>query len=70
MAELPWGMTGDYYKLGVSMVIDDPRKWDGPKILVMGGGKAVFKFVHHKGPIMTSVHMYDHQVNFEHKLLS
>ena len=46
------------------MVIDDPQKWEGPKIVLAGGTKAMFKFVHKAGPIMTSVHLYDHQVNF------
>ena len=63
LAELPWGLTGDYDRLGVTMVIDDPRKWEGPKIVLAGGTKAMFKFVHKNAPIMTSVHLYDHQVS-------
>ena len=63
LADLPWGLTGDYYHLGVTMVIDDPRKWEGPKILMVGGTKAMFKFVHNNGPIMVSVHLYDHAVS-------
>ena len=62
LSDLPWGLTSDYYELGVKMVIDDPRKWEGPKIVIIGGGKAIFKFVHRKGPIMTSCHLYDHVV--------
>ena len=63
LASLPWGLTGDYAKLGVSMVIDNPLKWEGPKIVLAGGTKAIFKFVHKAGPIMTSVHLYDHEGN-------
>ena len=44
------------------MVIDDSRKWDGPRIIMVGGSKAVFKFVHKAGPLMTSVHLYDYMV--------
>ena len=65
LADLPWGLTGAYYRLGLSMVIDDPRKWEGPKIVMVGGSKAVFKFVHKRGPIVTSVHLYDHQVGLQ-----
>ena len=64
LAELPWGLTGDYDRLGVTMVIDDPRKWEGPKIVLVGGTRAMFKFVHKNGPIMTSNHLYDHQVSY------
>ena len=62
LAPLPWGLTGDYARLGVSMVIDDPNKWEGPKIVLAGGTKAIFKFVHKAGPIITSLHLYDHEV--------
>ena len=64
LADLPWGLTGDYYHLGVTMVIDDPHKWEGPKIVMVGGTKAIFKFVHSNGPIMVSVHLYDHAVSY------
>ena len=49
------------------MVIDDPHKWDAYKIVMVGGTKAMFKFVHRNGPIMSAVHMYDYEVklNFE-----
>ena len=46
------------------MVIDDPKKWDGPCIIITGGMKAVFKFIHKFGPIITSVHLYDQDVSF------
>jgi hypothetical protein len=68
LAELPWGLTGDYDRLGVTMVIDDPHKWEGPKIVLAGGTKAMFKFVHKNAPIMTSVHLYDHQVSWYYDL--
>ena len=44
------------------MVIDDPQKWEGPKIIIISGNKAIFKFVHKKGPIMAACHLYDHLV--------
>ena len=62
LAELPWGFTSDFYHLGVHMVIDDPLKWEWPKIAIIGGSKAMFKFVHKTGPIMSSCHLYDHVV--------
>ena len=62
LAELPWGFTSDFYHLGVHMVIDDPLKWEWPKIAIIGGSKAMFKFVHRTGPIMSSCHLYDHVV--------
>ena len=62
LAELPWGFTSDFYHLGVHMVIDDPLKWEWPKIAIIGGSKAIFKFVHKTGPIMSSCHLYDHVV--------
>ena len=62
LVDLPWGLTRDYYRLGLSLVIDDSQKWDGPKIMLVGGSKAVFKFVHKSGPIISSVHLYDSSV--------
>ena len=52
----------DFYLLGMKMVIDDPLKWDGCKILLKVGSKAMFKFVHKQWPIMSSVSLYDNQV--------
>jgi hypothetical protein len=67
LAAQPWGLTSAYNDLGVTMVIDDPHKWDAYKIVMVGGTKAMFKFVHRNGPIMSAVHMYDYEVklNFE-----
>ena len=62
LADQPWGLTTAYYNLNVTMVIDDPHKWAGPKIVMIGGTKAMFKFVQKGGPIMSSVHLYDHVV--------
>ena len=63
LADQPWGLTSAYNDLGVRMVIDDPHKWEGHKILMVGGTKAIFKFVHTAGPIMSAAHMYDYEVN-------
>lgn len=59
LSDLPWGLTGDYFHLGLSMVIDDPTKWHGPRIILKVGSKAVFKFVHAEWPILSSVALYD-----------
>ena len=31
--EVAWGFTSSYYKLGCGLVIDDPAKWDGFKVV-------------------------------------
>ena len=63
LSDLPWGLTGDYFHLGLSMVIDDPTKWHGPRIILKVGSKAVFKFVHAEWPILSSVALFDAQNN-------
>ena len=60
--DIPWGLTGDFYHLGLKMVIDDPLKWEGCKILLKVGSKAMFKFVHKQWPVMSSASLYDNQV--------
>ena len=66
LAEVPWGLTSDFSKLGVNMIIDDPQKWEGStKIVIISGHKAYFKFVHQKGPILSSLHLYDHMVSWQ-----
>ena len=60
--DIPWGLTGDFHHLGLKMVIDDPLKWEGCKILMKVGSKAMFKFVHKQWPIMSSASLYDNQV--------
>ena len=62
LASQPWGLTSAFKDLGVTMVIDDPHKWDAYKIVMVGGTKAMFKFVNREGPIMSAVHMYDYEV--------
>ena len=37
MNEVGWGFTSNYYKLGVGLVIDNPKKWDGFKIILVSG---------------------------------
>ena len=62
VSDIPWGLTGDFHSLGLRMVIDNPAKWEGCKILLKVGAKAMFKFVHRQWPIMSSVSLYDNQV--------
>ena len=62
-SDVPWGFTGDFYKLGLNMVIDDPAKWNGPKLSLKVGAKACFKFVHLQWPILSSVTLFDNQNN-------
>ena len=47
----------------IIMVIDDPTKWNGPRIILKVGSKAVFKFVHAEWPILSSVALFDAQNN-------
>ena len=70
--DIPWGLTGDFYHLGLKMVIDDPLKWEGCKIVLKVGAKAMFKFVHKQWPIMSSASLYDNQVpaKLKHKVIS
>ena len=49
-------------QLGCGLVIDNPRKWDGFKILLVVGTRVMFKFVHRAGPIVASSHLYNHKV--------
>ena len=45
------------------MVIDDPSKWQGPRIKLKVGSKAMFKFLHPEWPILASVTLSDWQDN-------
>ena len=62
VSNIPWGLTGDFYNLGLKMVIDDASKWSGCRILLKVGSKSMFKFVHQHWPIMSSVTLFDKQV--------
>ena len=59
----PYGLTSAFPELGVSMVVKDPSVWEDDRIVLIGGSRAVFKFVHNEGPILSSLHMYDHMVS-------
>ena len=63
VSDLPWGFTGDFYNLGLNMIIDDPGKWSGPRLSLKVGSKACFKFVHLQWPILSSVTLFDNQNN-------
>ena len=62
LASQPYGFTSAFPDLGVTMVVKDPGVWEDDRIVLIGGNKAVFKFVHNEGPILSSLHMYDHWV--------
>ena len=62
VSDIPWGLTGDFHNLGLKMVIDDPAKWEGCRILLKVGSKSMFKLVHKQWPIMSSVNLFDNQV--------
>ena len=61
----PYGLTSAFPELGVSMVVKDPSVWEDDRIVLIGGSRAVFKFVHNEGPILSSLHMYDHMVSLQ-----
>ena len=61
----PFGLTPAYHQLGVAMVVKDPSVWEDDRIVLIGGSKAVFKFVYNEGPIVSAMHMYDHLVRNE-----
>ena len=63
MSSQPYGLTSAFPELGVSMVVKDPSVWEDDRIVLIGGSRAVFKFVHNEGPILSSLHMYDHMVS-------
>ena len=58
----PFGLTSSYQDLGVNMVIKDPSVWEDDRIVLFVGNKAVFKYVHNEGPILSALHIYDHLV--------
>ena len=60
----PFGLTSAFSGLDVTMVIKDPSVWEDDRIVLVGGNKAVFKFVHEDCPILSSLHMYDHMVKY------
>ena len=62
LSSQPYGLTSAFHNLGVSLVIKDPSVWEEDRIVLIGGSKAVFKFVNNEGPIVTACHMYDHMV--------
>ena len=63
LSSQPFGLTSAYSDLGVTMVVKDPSVWEDDRIVLMGGTKAVFKFVHNEGPVISALHMYDHMVS-------
>ena len=62
VVDVPWGLNEKFYRLGAMFVIDDPHKWEGPKLILRGGTRASFKFLHKKKPIISSCHFYDYEV--------
>ena len=58
----PFGLTSSFQDLGVSMVIKDPAVWEDDRIVLFVGNKAVFKYVHNEGPILSALHIFDHMV--------
>ena len=64
LASQPYGFTSAFPELGVTLVVKDPSVWEGDKIALTGGKKAVFKFIHNEGPILSFLHMYDHLVSW------
>ena len=45
------------------MVIKDPAVWEDDRIVLFVGNKAIFKYVHQEGPILSALHIYDHMVD-------
>ena len=58
----PFGLTSGYQDLGVSLVIKDPAVWEDDRIVLFVGNKAMFKYVHHEGPILSALHIFDYMV--------
>ena len=63
VSTLPYGLTAAYHELGVRMVIDSPDHWEESRLVMVGGSKAMFKFIHDEGPVMSAVHMFDYLVS-------
>ncbi|XP_023337588.1 uncharacterized protein LOC111708442 [Eurytemora carolleeae] len=57
-----WGFNSEYFKLGCTLVVEDPGKWDGSSIIMTLGSKVSFKFLH-RIPLMASAHLYDNKGN-------
>ena len=66
-----WSLTIKIFcQLGCVLVIDDPHKWEGVKIVMVVGTKAMFKFLHKEGPLVASSHLYDYKVHKEGPLVA
>ena len=61
----PFGLTSSHQDLGISLVIKDPAVWEDDRIVLFVGNKAVFKYVHHEGPILSALHIFDYMVKLQ-----